>query len=111
MRRDGCQTVLEGQDDEVEVFLRLKISGGSWTCGLPADTETTGHTHGPAPGAHTFPGPAPGRPVLCDTTGRHQLLRNQPVNLQLLQIWSKPETFSDINITTANTGRLAGDSF
>ena len=61
----------------------------------------------PAPaGAPTFPGPAHPGPV-CQTGPAEQVLRNQPVNLQLLQIWSKPETFSDINITTANTARQA----
>ena len=53
--------------------------------GLPADTtrllgRTSRHLLAPTLS------PAPHPP--------DQLLRNQPVNLQLLQIWSKPETFS-----------------
>ena len=93
--------MLEPQYHNITILQYLRpgvLAGGGGGPGLPADTETTGQ---PLPGTWRPHFPRPRTRARCGPAD--QLLRNQPVNLQLLQIWSKPETFSDVNITTANT--------
>ena len=69
--------------------------GGGGGPGAAGETETTGHCRLVVECPH-FPRPR----TRASATHRHHLLRNQPVDLQLLQIWSKPETFSPVQTQT-----------